>query len=160
MSWRPSVLLVAPTVHLAFGAFVSLTEAGCDVTVVSTFEAAKACLDDEPALVVSEIRLAEYNGLHLALRARMRGIPAVVIGDRDPVLQRDAEQLNALFVPYGDQRRLLGMVKPLLDEIRAVPPRTRPAVSHVPFISGTGFEARGTRYDLSALRTPGGPLPS
>jgi hypothetical protein len=55
--------------------------------------------------VVTQLRLHEYNGLHLALRARQAGIPAVVVGDADSVLERDAEQLGATFVTREEFRR-------------------------------------------------------
>ena len=53
-------------------------------------------------MVITQLRLQEYNGLHLALRARQAGIPAVVVGEPDAVLERDAEQLGATFVKCAE----------------------------------------------------------
>jgi hypothetical protein len=48
--------------------------------------------------VISEVRLGEYNGLHLASRARANAIPVVVIGGADHVLERDAREMDVLYV--------------------------------------------------------------
>ena len=68
------------------------------VTTVRTFAAAKAQLRSQPSLVITQLKLGEHNGLHLALRARCQGIPAVVIGEPDAVFERDAVQLGARYV--------------------------------------------------------------
>jgi CheY-like chemotaxis protein len=68
------------------------------VTTVRTFAAAKAQLRNQPNLVITQLKLGEHNGLHLALRARCQGIPTVVIGEPDALFERDAEQLGARYV--------------------------------------------------------------
>jgi hypothetical protein len=64
------------------------------------------------------VRLHEYNGLHVALRAREAGIPAVVVGDADMVVERDAEQLGATFVKWDELERESMLA--LLQELSAV----------------------------------------
>jgi DNA-binding response OmpR family regulator len=95
---RSSVLLVAPTPHLAARLYGWLTDEGFQVAVVSSFSAAKARLQDGPSVLISEIRLGEYNGLHLAIRAKDRGIPAIVVGEIDPVLEREANAFGATYL--------------------------------------------------------------
>ena len=68
------------------------------VTTVTTFAAAKAQLRNQPNLVITQLKLGEHNGLHLALRARWQGIPTVVIGEPDAVLERDAVHFGATYV--------------------------------------------------------------
>ena len=68
------------------------------VTTVTTFAAAKAQLRSQPDLVITQLKLGEHNGLHLALRARCQGIPAVVIGEPDAMFERDAVHLGASYV--------------------------------------------------------------
>ena len=64
-------------------------------------------LESSPDLLISEVRLGEYNGLHLALRAQVRGIRAIVIGVRDRVIQQDAAMLGATYLEDdGDTTRL------------------------------------------------------
>lgn len=92
------ILVVAHTLALANSLLSWLTEAGYDVAIVTTFSAARAHLKTSPGLLLTELKLREYNGLHLALRAREDGIPAAVIGESDLVLEEDARQLGASYV--------------------------------------------------------------
>ena len=73
-------------------------------------------LRTQPHLVISQLRLGAYNGLHVAIRARRDGIPAVVIGTPDMVLERDARQLGATFVTSGEleRERILAVVQTLI----------------------------------------------
>jgi DNA-binding NtrC family response regulator len=116
MTWRPSVLVVAPTPGIATTVFAWLTDAGCAPFVVSSFAAAKQHLEERPCFLVSEVRLGEYNGLHLALRAQGPGVPVVLIGEPDPVLQREAAQLGAVYLPRDlDAQQLLAVIQPIVE---------------------------------------------
>ena len=98
MSRKPQVLVVVRSASFAEAITRSLDVASCEVTTVHEFAAAKARIDLEPDLVVTELRLGEYNGLHLALRAGSRNIPVVVVGDPDMVLEQEAQKLGATFL--------------------------------------------------------------
>src|SRR5262245_33117615 len=98
MPRRHHVVIVAQNPALATTLLTWLGSAGYELAIVTTFTAAKALLDTKPALLISELKLGEYNGLHLALRARGLDIPAVVIGPEDRVLQRDADELGATYL--------------------------------------------------------------
>lgn len=127
MSWRPRVLLVAPTLALAKNLFGWLTAGGYDVALVTSFEAAKVQLQSPPHLLISEVRLAEYNGLHLASRALAHGIPAVVVGDTDRVLERDARQMGVTYVHCEiDREYLLLLAEHLTLEARQRESRRAP----------------------------------
>jgi FixJ family two-component response regulator len=105
--------------------------------VVSSFATAKQYLDEQPAVLISEVRLGEYNGLHLALRAQGRGVPAVLIGEPDSVLQREATQLGATYLAgVLDAQRLLSVIQPL-TETAAASGRTwaLTAAANVSFVS-------------------------
>jgi DNA-binding response OmpR family regulator len=120
--------------------FAWLTDAGCDVAVVSTFAAARNHLESDPALLVSEVRLAEHNGLHLALRARHRDIPAVILGTSDPVLERDAKELGAVYLTSEVTRqRLLAIIAPVIAAAQNAPPAPRPAATNLSFLSWREF---------------------
>ena len=95
------VLVVAPTSPLAANLVEWLTEAGYEVILVTSFLAGKARLELAPSVLISEVRLGDYNGLHLALRAKAGDIPSIVVGNPDPVLEREAERLG---VGYLTQR--------------------------------------------------------
>ena len=92
-----SVLLVAPTPHLAANLMEWLTQAGCAVMLVTSFAAGKARLDQHPSILISEVRLGDYNGLHLALRAKALDIPSMVLGSADAVLEREAQRLGVIY---------------------------------------------------------------
>jgi DNA-binding response OmpR family regulator len=98
MSRRHHVVIVAQNPALATALLSWLGSAGYELAIVTTFAAAKALLETKPALVISELKLGEYNGLHLALKARAVGIPAIIVGPHDPVLQKDADELGATYL--------------------------------------------------------------
>src|SRR5688572_4679158 len=98
MTRSPRVLLVAPTPSVAAKVSAELVEAGLRVTLVTHFKAARQGLESSPDLLISEVRLGEYNGLHLALRAQGRGIRAIMLGALDRITQREAETLGADFL--------------------------------------------------------------
>ena len=98
MSRRHHVVIVAQNPALATALLSWLGSAGYELAIVTTFAAAKALLETKPALIISELKLGEYNGLHLALKARAAGIPAIIVGPHDPVLQKDADELGATYL--------------------------------------------------------------
>lgn len=80
----------------------TLSWAGLSVTATSTFRSARAVLVDRPpSVLVTELRLGAYNGLHLALLGRAI-TPHIAIlvtsGLHDRGLQRDAEALGAIYL--------------------------------------------------------------
>jgi DNA-binding NtrC family response regulator len=91
-------MIVAPTPGIGETLLDWFHKAGYDVALAQSFESAKLQLDDRLDLLVSELKLAEYNGLHLALRAQARHIASIVMGVHDPVLERDAEQIGVIYV--------------------------------------------------------------
>ena len=98
----PSALVVEPS--LADAAFIASVLAGTafHVTMATDFREAKALLEERPpTLLITEIRLGAYNGLHLVLRSRTDSpeTAALVTSEvRDPVLEREAESLGATFL--------------------------------------------------------------
>ena len=98
MTDTPDVLLVAPTADIAAGMRARLTDAGMRVTLVDSFAAARAHLLLLPDLLISEVRLGAYNGLHLAMRAKASAIPAIILGETDPVTEREVQNLGATYV--------------------------------------------------------------
>ena len=121
MNVHPQLLIVSPSPALAENLIKWVVPAGYRPSVATTFEAANRQLRTNPQIVITQVRLHEYNGLHLALRAREAGIPAVVVGDADAVLERDAEQLGATFVKRDELERETMLA--LLHDLRAVSAR-------------------------------------
>ena len=131
MTHTPDVLLVAPNPDVASGMRARLLDAGMRVTIVQTFAEGREQLQLLPDLLISEVRLGDYNGLHLALRARSSGIPAIVLGKEDAITEREAETLGAMYVPTdGDLRHLSAAIR--AAGIRVPTPRSkrRPTTIH------------------------------
>ncbi len=98
MSRRPTILLVVRSRALAATLLSWLRVENYELVVLDDFARAKIYLDLRPAALVTELRLGEYNGLHLALRAQPVGVAAIVIGEPDTVLERDAAKLAAVYL--------------------------------------------------------------
>jgi DNA-binding NtrC family response regulator len=96
MSYVRSALLVAPTTQLSNTLAKSIRDAGYRLTVVKTFAAAKQVLSLRPDVLITELKLADYNGLHLALRGRTMGIPSIVVAEKD--FEHEVEQLGAVWL--------------------------------------------------------------
>lgn len=62
-----------------------------------------------PDLLMVDVRLLDYNGVHLVLRAREESprTRAVIIGEPDIVLERDATALGALYLSTSDVPKFL-----------------------------------------------------
>ena len=114
------VLLVTPTRVLNRTLVPSLQRAGLNVQTVKTFEGAKAFLTDAPSLVITELKLGEYNGLQLALRARADGIPTIVIAE--DAFASDVERLGATWLPAEDVNgdELVNTVNRVLQEAESM----------------------------------------
>jgi len=98
-----SALVVEPNQADRMFTASTLTAARFNVTAVDNFSDAKSLLvAHPPMLLVTEIRLEAYNGLHLVLRGlskRPHMMVVVTSAFMDPVLRLEAERLGATFVP-------------------------------------------------------------
>ena len=114
MSRRLQVLVVTPNVRAGRGTRASLRAAGYDVSMRTTFSGGVHGLRRDPDLVIADVRLGAFNGLHLAMRAIWNGIPAIVMGFEDGVLRREAAAMGAAYLAGRvDTRALLAMVESL-----------------------------------------------
>jgi DNA-binding NtrC family response regulator len=96
----PTALVVDPSVAETLFVVSSLSELGFQVAVSDNFRDARARLQSGPTLLVTELRLGEYNGLHLVFRAKsVRTDMAAIIRTQiaDPLLQLEAERMGATF---------------------------------------------------------------
>ena len=107
----------------------SLVNAGHRLTVVASFEAATRHLSlEHPDLLISAVRLGQFNGVHLALRARSDHplLPIILCGDpSDAVVAAEAAAFGARFVATPiEPEHLLTMVTELLAALvpASVPP--------------------------------------
>jgi len=100
MSFR--ILLVDPDTSAATASEEALVRAGYRVAPVTTFEEAMRQMSLHcPDLLVTKVRLGEFNGLHLLLRCRAEhpDVPVIVVGssaDRtSDITSFDAEFLTS-----------------------------------------------------------------
>ena len=120
MSHTHQILVVAPDATLAQTLMEWLRDACDRLVLVDAFASAKAQLNAGPDLLITEARLGDYNGLHLALRARAAGIPSIVLGEPDRVSEREASNLGATYLPLTRLRAsdLLSLVATLVPGMR------------------------------------------
>lgn len=96
-----SALIVEPSLPDALKLIPIMSALGIHVTVAESFQDAKDALRSPYTLLVTELRLGEFNGLHLALRAKAthQAIKTIVTSWVDDIyLQADAEALGAAFI--------------------------------------------------------------
>lgn len=107
-----------------------LASGGFEVTEAETFtEARRALLDHPPAILISALKLAEYNGLHLVLRARAAPlrIDTLVIADSESAgFRSDVQSAGAAFVlePLDAHQLLAAVIRTLFrrDHTRPIEP--------------------------------------
>lgn len=83
----------------------------------TTFAQAKALLlEKRPEVLVAEVRLHEYNGIHLALwsRDRLPQLRSVIVGESDSVLHKDANAAGAAYLHQGDMGAIVEAVEEAL----------------------------------------------
>jgi hypothetical protein len=132
MNQQPRILLVGPDGGILRGLAPSLRAAGYAPKVVGEFVAAKDALASRPELLITELRLGAYNGLHLAIRAHVQGTPTIVVGDPDPVLEAEAARQHATYMtPPISSERMLTVVGGLLaaaQHVRRSPRKQVPSI--------------------------------
>ena len=121
----PTVLLVDTdeTERAAYAA--ALMTVADQVCTAPTFPLAKsAVLETRPAVLVTQVRLGEFNGIHLALwgRARLPSLRAVIIGQSDPNLETEARMSGSVYLRHNDEQAI---VQATLEAIAREHPRRR-----------------------------------
>jgi DNA-binding response OmpR family regulator len=148
-----SALIVDPVLPDALFSVGVAAALGFHVTVADNFHEALERMRVPPTLLMADIRLGEFNGLHLVLRgkAARRDLAAIVTSAvADSVLQSEAEQLGATFVqkPTSTEELRAAICRTLLrtgtDPIR--PPFERRQVDRR--AASQSFEHPERRYAL------------
>jgi two-component system response regulator GlrR len=117
MSYR--ILLVEPDSRSSAATEQALSAAGYPTVSVRDFnDATRRLAVERPDLLVTAVRLGEFNGLHLVLRcgADHPDMPMIVTGDEeDPALAAEVARYGARFISKSMGReRLLYLVSELL----------------------------------------------
>jgi len=119
------ILIVDDTLATLGALAELLTSAGFEVVTAPDFEEAKKKIDSEgPDLLIVDIRLGPYNGLHLVVRERLAHPERPVImttGFPDALLEAEARRYGAEFLEKPIRSAdLIALVRKLLAD-RAVP---------------------------------------
>lgn len=114
------VAVITPTPDVAKVVIRCLMAAGHTTILLSDFLEARSELDEHPPdLLVTEVKLGAFNGLHLAIRARGRRAHTrtILLGDPDSVLQAEMsqQQIPYLTLPL-DEDMFSATVRTLLQE--------------------------------------------
>jgi DNA-binding response OmpR family regulator len=92
------VLIVEPEESVRASLAAALDLAGFEIIEARTFQEARRLLRERtPGILVTEVRLAGFNGLQLILTSPKR-IPSVLVSRADPVLQAEARRLGAAYL--------------------------------------------------------------
>jgi DNA-binding response OmpR family regulator len=113
------ILIVDDNAAAVSGLVELLGDAGYQVVTASTFEEGKRLADEEnPDLLIVDIRLGPYNGLQLAIRQRLKhpGRPIIITtAFPDAVLEREARHYGEFVAKPIDPADLVQLVRHLLD---------------------------------------------
>ena len=162
------VLVLDDDEHALSGMVELLHEASYFVTGASTYDAAKELLGTSPwDLLISDVRLRGYNGLHLVRQVHAEHPEMAVIimtGYEDPMIQLEAGRYGADFMQKPITPSLfLGAVSRALSRIRRERrwPRKQVAGGFRVTAAGRPAAVVDVGYGGLRLRVPAGvPLPS
>jgi DNA-binding response OmpR family regulator len=115
------ILLVATDIKILRRTEDLLSDAGYLVATAATFEHATVLLTSlNPDLLVSEVRLGPFNGMHLAVRSRIDHplLPVIIThATPDVVLETEARRHGAIFVVTPlDNPAFLPRVKEAIED--------------------------------------------
>jgi DNA-binding response OmpR family regulator len=109
----PRILIVEDDEASRRGLRQLLTNAGYTVLSASTFDEGKhAAAEGAPDLLIADVRLGKFNGLHL-VAAAPRALPSIIVsGFPDPVIEAEALRLGAHYmVKPIEPRTLLALIE-------------------------------------------------
>lgn len=146
---RLHILIVSQNVAGGRAARSRLRAAGYEATLRNSFPTGCGYLRRAPDLVFADVMLGAFNGLHLAMRAQWAGIPSVVFGPNDPVLQKEAQAIGTSYVTSGVEAQALMTLVETLASMQ-LPRFVRPAgVSPTDVSARPGAASEATRGYLT-----------
>ena len=100
--WPFRILVIDDDEQALTGMSELLCDQGHDVTAAASYDAAKSALAASPFdLLVTDIRLRPYNGLHLVMHTRAEHPDTAIVittGHDEPAIAFEASRYNARFV--------------------------------------------------------------
>lgn len=116
-----TILVVDPNADALARTAKILTDGGFVVTMASSFDEAKECVAlAAPDALITDVRLGQYNGLHLVIRSRadFPTMPTIVThAVRDALLEAEVTALSAIYlVKPLKAETLIRVLRTLIDE--------------------------------------------
>ena len=109
----PRILIVEDNEASRRGLRQLLSNAGYTVLTAGTFDEGKqAVADGAPDLLIADVRLGKFNGLHL-VAAAPHALPSIIVsGFPDPVIEAEALRLGAHYVTKPiEPKALLALIE-------------------------------------------------
>ena len=113
MDNQHQILVVTPISTRGRDIRTWLSAAGYWVTLASSFPAAKQYLLASPTVLITDLKLGEYNGLHLAVRAATSHTAVLIVSEPNHAVEREAEKLGASYLSTAEltRERILAFVE-------------------------------------------------
>lgn len=162
MSMTSDILVVSADAAVLSGRVTALRRSGFSARASASFPDARRTLEDgpPPEVLVTDVRLGPYNGLHLVAVARVEfpRTVAIVIGGQDHVLEVEAAGLGARYLLAPVTPRELELT---IAELLAVPrpkrrwPRKRLAAEVAALVGGLPGRLLDVSYGGACLEVFG-----
>lgn len=166
MSMTSDILVVSADPSVLSGRVTALRRSGFGARASASFPDARRLLEEgpPPEVLVTDVRLGPYNGLHLVAVARVEfpRTVAIVIGGQDHVLEVEAAGLGARYMLAPVTPRDLELT---IGELLAVPrpkrrwPRKRLAAEVAAVVGGLPGRLLDVSYGGACLEVFGAALP-
>ena len=104
MAFPPQILVVTPSAEIAQAVRRALGGEDFQIRALTDFASARVAMERHPPdLLISEVRLGAFNGLHLAILARGRHATTrtILIGPPDPVMEAEATRQRVTYLIAG-----------------------------------------------------------
>ena len=164
MSMTSDILVVSADAAVLSGRVTALRRSGFSARACASFPDARRTLEDgpPPEVLVTDVRLGPYNGLHLVAVARVEfpRTVAIVIGGQDHLLEVEAGGLGARYLLAPVTPRELELT---IAELLAVPrpkrrwPRKRLAAEVAAVVGGLPGRLLDVSYGGACLEVFGAP---
>ncbi len=162
MSMTSDILVVSADAAVLSGRVTALRRSGFSVRACPSFPDARRTLEEgsPPEVLVTDVRLGPYNGLHLVAVSRVEfpRTVAIVIGGQDHVLEVEAAGLGARYLLAPVTPRELELA---IGELLAVPrpkrrwPRKRLAADVAALVGGLPGRLLDVSYGGACLEVFG-----
>jgi DNA-binding NtrC family response regulator len=119
---QPPTILIVHDDRSLLARLSAKLQGKADVSVANSFEDAKVLLiTNPPSVLITGVRLGQYNGLHLIIRTRLDH-PAtaafVILEKPDPIIEQEAAAHDAVCLTYpAQEKELMSLVAAAIERV-------------------------------------------